>query len=55
MTYIFVRHRRDGKYEVRFTAENDRYYRRMLLSLRAYIPLAAREFDSKARTWVVEG
>lgn len=55
MTYLFVKHRQDSKYEIRFTSDNDRYYRRMLLGLRAFVPLDARGYDSAARTWVVEG
>jgi hypothetical protein len=54
MTYIFVRHRRDGKYEVRFNAEQTQDYRRMLLSLKTYFPVVAREYNSKLRTWLIE-
>jgi hypothetical protein len=54
MTYIFVKHRMDGKYEVRFSAESGRDYRRMLLGLRVYVPGSMRAFKEQTRTWVVE-
>lgn len=54
MTYVFVRHRRDGKYEVRFNAEQTQDYRRMLSSLKTYFDPTARVYDYKSRTWLVE-
>lgn len=54
MTYIFVRHRLDGKYDVRFNAERTQDYRRMLLSLKTYFDPTARTYDPRARTWLVE-
>jgi hypothetical protein len=54
MTYIFVKHRRDGKYEVRFNAEQTQDYRRMLLSLKTYFDPTARAYDPRTRTWLVE-
>lgn len=54
MTYIFIRHRRDGKYEVRFNAEQTQDYRLMLLCLRAYFDPTARVYDPTSRTWLVE-
>jgi hypothetical protein len=55
VTFVFVKHRHDGKYEIRFRAREREDYRRMLMSLYAYVPRNMHEFDSKARTWVVEG
>jgi hypothetical protein len=55
VTHIFVKHRQDGKYEVRFSAREREDYRRLRGSLYAYISADKYEFDHKARTWVVEG
>jgi hypothetical protein len=54
MTYIFVKHRADGKYEVRFTAQSGRDYRHLLMALRAYVPESMRTFRCLSRTWVIE-
>lgn len=54
MTCVFVKHRRDGKYEIRFNAERTQDYRRMLLSLKTYFGPSSRVYDSKSRTWLVE-
>jgi hypothetical protein len=54
VTYIFVRHRRDGKYEVRFNAEQTQAYRRMLSSLKTYFDPTSRAYDPRTRTWLVE-
>lgn len=54
MTYIFVRHRLDGKYDIRFNAGQTHDYRRMLLSLKTYFGPDTRVYDSNSRTWLVE-
>lgn len=55
MTYIFVKHRRDGNYEVRFRAREREDYGLLRMSLYAFLPADKYSFDHKARTWVVEG
>ena len=55
MTHIFVKHRQDGQYEVRFGAREREDYRRRRGSLYVHIPADKYEFDHKARTWFVEG
>jgi hypothetical protein len=55
MTYVFVKHRRDGKYEIRFRAREREDYQRLRMGLYAYVPADKYRFDSYARTWVVEG
>jgi hypothetical protein len=54
MTYIFVKHRTDGKYEIRFNTRSSRDYRQMLAALRAYVPASRRTFRNSSRTWVIE-
>lgn len=54
MTYIFIKHRRDRKYEVRFNAEQTRDYRLILLSLKTHFDPTARVYDPRTRTWLIE-
>jgi hypothetical protein len=55
VTYVFVKHRRDGKYEIRFRARDREDYRQLLMSLQAYVSVDSRAFDFQAKTWLVEG
>lgn len=52
--YIFVKHRTDGKYEVRVAAQSSRDYKQMIMSLRIYVPESMRTFKHLPRTWVIE-
>ena len=55
MTYIFVKHRHDGKYEIRFRAREREDYRQLLMSLQAYVSIDSRAFNFQAKTWLIEG
>lgn len=55
MTFVFVKHRKDGKYEIRFRAREREDYQRLRMGLYAYVPADMYKFDHKARTWLVEG
>jgi hypothetical protein len=55
MTYIFLKHRGDGNYDLRIRALNTSDYRQMLTRLEAYIPSSSRKFDVETRTWNIQG
>jgi hypothetical protein len=54
MSYIFLKHRADGKFDLRINALNNGDYRRMVARLKAYIPSSARAFDMNSKTWAIQ-